>query len=130
MSMQDPIADLFSRINNAHARGKASVSVPSSNKKLSLLSLLKDKGYIDSYIVSDSTKPEIEIKLKYFEGTPVIKELKRISKPGLRQYSNKNEIPQINGGLGIAILSTNKGLMTGQEAEEAGLGGELICSVF
>tara|TARA_Y100001936_G_scaffold200309_1_gene201996 strand:+ start:377 stop:763 length:387 start_codon:yes stop_codon:yes gene_type:complete len=128
--MQDPIADLFSRINNAHARGKASVSVPSSNKKLSLLSLLKDKGYIDSYIVSDSTKPEIEIKLKYFEGTPVIKELKRISKPGLRQYSNKNEIPQINGGLGIAILSTNKGLMTGQEAEEAGLGGELICSVF
>ena len=130
MSMQDPIADLFSRINNAQARGKASVVVPSSNKKISLLSLLKDKGYIASYNVSENSKPQIEIKLKYFEGAPVIKELKRISKPGLRQYSNKSEIPEINGGLGIAVVSTNKGLMTDQEAKEAGLGGELICSVF
>ena len=130
MSMQDPIADLFSRINNAQARGKASVLVPSSTKKISLVSLLKDKGYLDSFNVSDSVKPEIEIKLKYFEGEPVIKELKRISKPGLRQYSNKSEIPEINGGLGIAVVSTNKGLMTDQEAKEAGLGGELICSVF
>ena len=130
MSMQDPIADLFSRINNAQARGKASVVVPSSNKKISLVSLLKDKGYVGSFDVSDSPKPEIEIKLKYFEGTPVIKELKRISKPGLRQYSNKKEIPEINGGLGIAVVSTNKGLMTDQEAKEAGLGGELICTVF
>ena len=130
MSMQDPIADLFSRINNAQARGKTSVVVPSSNKKISLVSLLKDKGYLDSFNVSDGPKPEIEIKLKYFEGAPVIKELKRISKPGLRQYSNKKEIPEINGGLGIAVVSTNKGLMTGQEAKEAGLGGELICSVF
>jgi len=130
MSMQDPIADLFSRINNAQARGKASVVVPSSNKKISLVSLLKDKGYVDSFDVFDGPKPEIEIKLKYFEGAPVIKELKRISKPGLRQYSNKKEIPEINGGLGIAVVSTNKGLMTDQEAKEAGLGGELICSVF
>ena len=130
MSMQDPIADLFSRINNAQARGKVSVAVPSSNKKISLVSLLKDKGYLDSFNVSDGPKPEIEIKLKYFEGAPVIKELKRISKPGLRQYSNKKEIPEINGGLGIAVVSTNKGLMTDQEAKEAGLGGELICSVF
>ena len=130
MSMQDPIADLFSRINNAQARGKASVLVPSSNKKISLVSLLKDKGYVDSFNVSDSAKPEIEIKLKYFEGAPVIRELKRISKPGLRQYSNYNEIPEINGGLGIAVVSTNKGLMTDQEAKEAGLGGELICTVF
>ena len=130
MSMQDPIADLFSRINNAQARGKASVVVPSSNKKISLVSLLKDKGYVGSFNVSDGTKPEIEIELKYFEGAPVIKELKRISKPGLRQYSNKKEIPEINGGLGIAVVSTNKGLMTDQEAKEAGLGGELICSVF
>ena len=130
MSMQDPIADLFSRINNAQVRGKASVVVPSSNKKISLLSLLKDKGYIASFNVSEDSKPEIEIKLKYFEGAPVIKELKRISKPGLRQYSNKKGIPEINGGLGIAVISTNKGLMTDQEAREAGLGGELICSVF
>ena len=130
MSMQDPIADLFSRINNAQMRGKASVVVPSSSRKISLVSLLKDKGYLDSFDVSDGPKPEIEIKLKYFEGLPVIKELKRISKPGLRQYSSKNEIPEINGGLGIAIISTNKGLMTDKEAKEAGLGGELICKVF
>jgi len=130
MSMQDPIADLFSRINNAQARGKASVVVPSSNKKISLVSLLRDKGYVGSFNVSDGPKPEIDIKLKYFEGAPVIKELKRISKPGLRQYSSKKEIPEINGGLGIAVVSTNKGLMTDQEAKEAGLGGELICSVF
>tara|TARA_B100001029_G_C15037465_1_gene441135 strand:+ start:1271 stop:1657 length:387 start_codon:yes stop_codon:yes gene_type:complete len=128
--MQDPIADLFSRINNAQSRRKTSVVVPSSKKKISLLSLLKDKGYIDSYDISDSAKPEIEIKLKYFEGAPVIKELKRISKPGLRQYSSKTKLPEINGGLGIAIISTNKGLMTDTEAKEAGLGGELICSVF
>ena len=130
MSMQDPIADLFTRINNAQARGKASVVVPGSNKKISLISLLKEKGYVDSFNVSESVKPEIEIKLKYFEGSPVIKELKRISKPGLRQYTNKKEIPEVNGGLGIAVVSTNKGLMTDQEAKEAGLGGELICSVF
>ena len=130
MSMQDPIADLFSRINNAQTRRKSSVLVPSSNKKISLLSLLKDKGYIDSYNITDSSKPEIEIKLKYFEGAPVIKELKRISKPGLRQYSSKTQLPEINGGLGIAIISPNKGLMTDAEAKEAGLGGELICSVF
>jgi len=130
MSMQDPIADLFSRINNAQARGKANVVIPSSTKKINLVSLLKDKGYVDSFNVSDSAKPEIEIKLKYFEGAPVIKELKRISKPGLRQYSNKTGIPEVNGGLGIAVVSTNKGLMTDQEAREAGLGGELICSVF
>ena len=130
MSMQDPIADLFSRINNAQSRRKTSVVVPSSKKKINLLSLLKDKGYIDSYDISDSSKPEIEIKLKYFEGAPVIKELKRISKPGLRRYSSKTKLPEINGGLGIAIISTNKGLMTDIEAKEAGLGGELICSVF
>ena len=130
MSMQDPIADLFSRINNAQARGKASVVVPSSSKKINLVSLLKDKGYIDSFNVSDKPKPEIEIKLKYFEGAPVIKELKRISKPGLRRYSSNREIPEINGGLGISVVSTNKGLMTDQEAKEAGLGGELICSIF
>ena len=130
MSMQDPIADLFSRINNAQSRRKSSVVVPSSKKKISLLSLLKDKGYIDSYDVNDSSKPDIEIKLKYFEGAPVIKELKRISKPGLRQYSSNTQLPEVNGGLGIAIISTNQGLMTDAEAKEAGLGGELICSVF
>ena len=130
MSMQDPIADLFSRINNAQARGKASVVVPSSNKKISLVSLLKDKGYVGSFNVSDGPKPEIEITLKYFEGAPVIKELKRISKPGLRVYDNKTEIPRILGGLGTSIISTSKGVMTGSKAREIGVGGEILCSII
>tara|TARA_Y100000590_G_C14807577_1_gene671302 strand:+ start:43 stop:435 length:393 start_codon:yes stop_codon:yes gene_type:complete len=130
MSMQDPIADLFSRLNNAQARQKTSVVVPSSKFKISLMTLLQNKGYIESFNVTDNDKPEIEIKLRYFEGAPVIKELKRISKPGLRQYAGKEELPEINGGLGMAIVSTNKGLMTDQEAKEAGLGGEIICSIF
>ncbi len=130
MSMQDPIADLFSRLNNAQARQKTSVVVPSSKFKISLMTLLQNKGYIESFNVTDNDKPEIEIKLRYFEGAPVIKELKRISKPGLRQYAGKEEMPEINGGLGMAIVSTNKGLMTDQEAKEAGLGGEIICSIF
>ncbi len=130
MSMQDPIADLFSRLNNAQARQKTSVVVPSSKFKISLMTLLQNKGYIESFNVTDNDKPELEIKLRYFEGAPVIKELKRISKPGLRQYAGKEEMPEINGGLGMAIVSTNKGLMTDQEAKEAGLGGEIICSIF
>ena len=130
MSMQDPIADLFSRLNNAQARQKTSVVVPSSKFKISLMTLLQNKGYIESFNVTDNDKPEIDIKLRYFEGAPVIKELKRISKPGLRQYAGKEEMPEINGGLGMAIISTNKGLMTDQEAKEAGLGGEIICSIF
>ncbi len=130
MSMQDPIADLFSRLNNAQARQKTSVVVPSSKFKISLMTLLQNKGYIESFNVTDNDKPELEIKLRYFEGAPVIKELKRISKPGLRQYAGKEEMPEINGGLGMAIISTNKGLMTDQEAKEAGLGGEIICSIF
>ena len=130
MSMQDPIADLFSRLNNAQARQKTSVVVPSSKFKISLMTLLQNKGYIESFNVTDNDKPEIEIKLRYFEGAPVIKELKRISKAGLRQYAGKEEMPEINGGLGMAIVSTNKGLMTDQEAKEAGLGGEIICSIF
>ena len=130
MSIQDPIANLFSSINNAQARSKEFVTVPSSTKKMALLHMLKEEGYIHSYSASEGTKPEIEIKLKYFEGSPVIKELKRISKPGLRQYSNYKDLPQVNGGLGIAIISTNKGLMTDRQAREEKVGGELICSIF
>ena len=130
MSIQDPIANLFSSINNAQARNKEIVRVPSSTKKMALLSMLKQEGYIHSYTQSEGTKPEIEIKLKYFEGAPVIKQLKRISKPGLRQYSNYKDLPEVNGGLGMAIVSTSKGLMTDKQAREAMLGGELICSVF
>ena len=130
MSIQDPIANLFSSINNAQARSKEFVKVPSSTKKLALLSMLKQEGYIQSFSSSEGSKPEIEIKLKYFEGAPVIKQLKRISKPWLRQYSNHKYLPQINGGLGIAIISTSQGLMTDQQARDEKVGGELICSVF
>ena len=130
MSMQDPIADLFSRINNAQSRRKSSVVVPSSKKKISLLSLLKDKGYIDSYDISDSSKPEIEIKLKYFEGAPVIKELKRISKPGCRIYADSDNLPRVLNGLGISILTTSKGVISNKKAKQLSVGGEVLCHVW
>lgn len=130
MSMQDPIASLLARINNAQARLKPNLLVQSSTKKIALLEVLKREGYIDSFNVSDNYKPEITINLKYFKGKPVIQELKRISKPGLREYVGNKDIPVIKGGLGISVVSTSKGLMTDHEAREAGIGGEVICSVF
>ena len=130
MTIQDPIANLFSSINNAQSRLKESVVVPSSTKKVALVEILKKEGYLGAYSVSEETKPQLTIKLRYFEGLPVIKQLKRISKPGLREYSGFKDLPSVNGGLGVAIISTNKGLMTDQEAREAELGGEVICSVF
>jgi len=130
MTIQDPIANLFSSINNAQSRAKESVVVPSSTKKVALVEILKKEGYLGEYSVSEETKPLLTIKLRYFEGLPVIKQLKRLSKPGLREYSGFKDLPSVNGGLGIAIISTNKGLMTDQQAREAELGGEVICSVF
>lgn len=130
MTIQDPIANLFSSINNAQSRAKESVVVPSSTKKVALVEILKKEGYLGEYSVSEETKPQLTIKLRYFEGLPVIKQLKRLSKPGLREYSGFKDLPSVNGGLGIAIISTNKGLMTDQQAREAELGGEVICSVF
>ncbi len=130
MSMQDPISSLLTGIKNAQARRKPEVTISSSSKKLALLELLVREGYIDSIKVDDGKKPEVSILLKYYEGKPVIRELKRISKPGLREYVGKNDLPLINGGLGIAVISTSKGLMTDKQAREAGLGGELLCSVF
>lgn len=128
--MQDPISSLLTGIKNAQARRKPEVTISSSSKKLALLELLVREGYIDSIKVDDGKKPEVSILLKYYEGKPVIRELKRISKPGLREYVGKNDLPLINGGLGIAVISTSKGLMTDKQAREAGLGGELLCSVF
>ena len=130
MTIQDPIANLFSSINNAQSRLKESVVVPSSTKKVALVEILKKEGYWGAYSVSEETKPLLTIKLRYFEGLPVIKQLKRLSRPGLREYSGFKDLPSVNGGLGVAIISTNKGLMTDQEAREAELGGEVICSVF
>jgi small subunit ribosomal protein S8 len=130
MTIQDPIANLFSSINNAQSRAKESVVVPSSSKKVALVEILKKEGYLGDYSVSEGSKPQMTIKLRYFEGMPVIKQLKRLSRPGLREYSGFKYLPSINGGLGVAIISTNKGLMTDQQARDAEIGGEVICSVF
>tara|TARA_B100001013_G_scaffold16049_1_gene9156 strand:+ start:99 stop:485 length:387 start_codon:yes stop_codon:yes gene_type:complete len=128
--MQDPIASLLSGINNAQARLKPNLLVPSSAKKIALLKVLNREGYIESFSVSEGKKPLLTINLKYFEGQPTIKELKRISRPGLREYVNNKNIPTVKGGLGISVISTSKGLMTDKEAKEAGIGGEVICLVF
>ena len=130
MSMQDPISSLLTGIRNAQARKKSELVISSSTKKIALLELLVREGYIDSITLEEGNKPLVSILLKYYEGKPVIREIKRISKPGLREYVGKKDIPEINGGLGIAVVSTSKGLMTDKEAREAGLGGELLCSVF
>ena len=130
MSMQDPISSLLTGIRNAQTRKKSEIVVPSSTKKIALLELLVREGYIDSITLEEGKKPLVSILLKYYEGKPVIREIKSMSNPGLREYVGKKDIPQINGGLGIAVVSTSKGLMTDKEAREAGLGGALLCSVF
>tara|TARA_B100001750_G_scaffold188968_1_gene158756 strand:- start:295 stop:681 length:387 start_codon:yes stop_codon:yes gene_type:complete len=128
--MQDPISDLLTGIRNAQSRRKSQVVVNSSSKKIALLELLVREGYIESISITEGRKPQVSILLKYYEGRPVIREIKRISKPGLREYVGKKDLPSINGGLGMAIVSTSKGLMTDKQAREAGLGGELLCTVF
>jgi len=132
MSMHDPISDLLSQINNAYGRFKNELLIPASSKKQALLELLAKEGYIEKIVIEeeDPKKPYIKIFLKYYEGKPVIRELKRISKPGLRRYSDHKTLPQVKGGLGVAIISTNKGLLTDRQAREQGVGGELLCSVF
>ena len=129
--MHDPISDLLSQINNAYGRFKNELLVPASSKKQALLELLAKEGYIEKIAIEeDPKKPYIKIFLKYYEGKPVIRELKRISKPGLRRYSDHKTLPQVKGGLGVAIISTSKGLLTDRQAREQGVGGELLCSVF
>jgi small subunit ribosomal protein S8 len=128
--MSDPIADMLTRIRNALTVGKISVSMPSSTKKVAIANLLKEEGYIKDYKESaEGNKPVLEIELKYYQGKPVIELLKRISRPGLRVYKNKTELPQVLGGLGVAIVSTSKGLMTDRNARQAGYGGEIVCYV-
>lgn len=130
MSMTDPIADMLVRIKNALAVRKTSVKVPASKIKLAIANVLKAEGYIlDVRQVGDAKKPELEIVLKYFEGKPVIERMERFSRSGLRQYRGKAELPKVLGGLGIAIVSTSKGIMTDREARNAGIGGEVLCLV-
>ena len=130
MSMQDPISDMLTRIRNAHHRSKPDVVMPSSKLKASLAKVLQDEGYISGFSVSDEVKPSLTVELKYFEGKPAIKEIKRASKPGLRLYSSSNDMPLNYGGLGISIVSTSNGLMSDHEARNANIGGEILCSVF
>lgn len=130
MSMQDTLADMFTRIRNAQMAEKHSVTMPSSKMKLSVLEVLKNEGYIGSYSTEGSVKPQVTVELKYFEGKPVIEEIKRVSRPGLRQFKGKEELPSIRGGLGVSIISTSQGVMTDRAARAAGIGGEVICTVF
>lgn len=128
--MTDPIADLLTRIRNAHHAEKVSLTLPSSKIKQAIAKVLKDEGYIEGFETGDvEGKQQLTITLKYFEGEPVIENIARVSKPGLRVYKSASELPQINGGLGIAIVSTNKGIMTDRAARSAGVGGEVLCSV-
>lgn len=127
--MTDPIADMLTRIRNAQSASKFDVTMPSSKLKVAIAKVLKDEGYITDFSTEEGTKPSLTITLKYFEGRAVIDDLKRISRPGLRIYKNKNEIPKILDGLGIAIVSTSAGVMTDRQARDSGRGGEIICTV-
>ncbi|GAA6140012.1 30S ribosomal protein S8 [Arenicella sp. 4NH20-0111] len=128
--MTDPIADLLTRIRNAHHAEKIALTLPASKVKTAIAKVLLDEGYIEGFDASEEEgKPSLTIKLKYYEGTPVIESIQRVSKPGLRVYKSATELPQVNGGLGIAIVSTSKGIMTDRAARSAGVGGEILCSV-
>ena len=130
MSMTDPIADMLVRIRNAAAVGKPTVKMPSSKIKVAIAKVLQDEGYIGgSRVTQNGAKAELEIVLKYYEGKPVIEKMQRFSRSGLRQYRGKDEIPKVLGGLGIAIISTSKGIMTDTQARHQGVGGEVLCFV-
>ena len=130
MSMSDPIADMLTRIRNGQKARKVSVSMPASTAKEAVAAVLKDEGYITGFGTSgEGASKSLDVELKYFEGTPVIENVKRVSKPGLRVYRGKEELPKVLGGLGIAIVSTSAGVMSDRQAREKGVGGEVICVV-
>ena len=130
MSMSDPIADMLTRIRNAQQARKVNVSMPAAKLKSSIAKVLQDEGFIGSFGTSEeSGKPTLTVDLKYFDGKPVIDKVKRVSRPGLRRYSAAGEIPDVLGGLGISVVSTSHGVMTGKEARAKGYGGEIICTV-
>jgi small subunit ribosomal protein S8 len=130
MSMSDPIADMLTRIRNAQSVEKTMVSMPSSKLKVAIAQVLKDEGYIDGFrVVSQGGKNELEIGLKYYAGRPVIERIERVSRPGLRIYKGRDAIPQVMNGLGVAIVTTPKGVMTDRKARQSGVGGEVLCFV-
>lgn len=130
MSMTDPIADMLTRIRNGQKARKVSVSMPSSTAKIAVAEVLKDEGYITAYSTeTEGVKTELTIELKYFEGTPVIENVQRVSRPGLRVYRGNEELPKVLGGLGVAIISTSAGVMSDRQARKQGIGGEVLCVV-
>ncbi len=130
MTMTDPISDMLTRIRNGQKARKTSVSMPASKVKIAVANVLKDEGYITDYETSsEGAGQTLEVELKYFEGKPVIEKVERVSKPGLRIYRGKDELPKVLGGLGVAIVSTSQGVMSDREAREKGVGGEVICVV-
>ncbi len=131
MSMQDPISDMLTRLRNAQMAGKKHVDMPGSKLKAAVAKVLEEEGYIAAHnLDSSSGKPRLAIELKYYEGKPVIAEIARVSKPSLRRYAGKGELPSVRGGLGVAIVSTSRGVMTDRAARAAGVGGEVLCTVF
>lgn len=130
MSLQDPIGDMLTRIRNGQARSKHSVTMPSSKLKIAICGILKEEGYVTDFKVNEEgAKPALTIDLKYFDGKPVIEMLREISKPGLRRYCTRGDLPKVMNGLGTAIISTSKGVMTDKSAREKGLGGEVLCII-
>ena len=129
MSMQDPIADMITRIRNGQMRNKVSVSMPASNIKQSIANVLKDEGYIEGFGITENGKPLLNIELKYYAGEPVIENIQRASKPSLRLYKSSNDLPKVMNGLGVAIITTSKGVMTDIKARAEGVGGEVLCYV-
>ncbi|MFZ7236432.1 30S ribosomal protein S8 [Avibacterium gallinarum] len=129
MSMQDPIADMLTRIRNGQAANKIVINMPSSKLKVAIANVLAAEGYIENVKILEGAKLELEITLKYFQGKPVVESIQRVSRPGLRIYKRKDELPKVMGGLGVAVISTSKGVMTDRAARQAGLGGEVICYV-
>lgn len=130
MSMQDPLADMLTRIRNAHQRSHPDVTMPASKLKASVAKVLHDEGYIGGFSVNDEVKSSLTVELKYYEGKPVIEEITRISKPSLRLYVGTDDLPKVRNGLGVAIISTSRGVMTDRAARAAGIGGEVLCTVF
>ena len=130
MSMTDPVADMLTRIRNAQMAEKLSVSMPSSKLKVAIAKVLKDEGYIDDFVIRENaSKPELDLALKYYAGRPVIERIERVSKPGLRVYRGKDDLPRVMNGLGVAIVSTPKGVMTDRRARAGNMGGEVLCIV-
>jgi len=128
--MQDPIADLLTRIRNAQLAGHESVDIPYSKLKTEVVRVLQEEGYIEGFSISEEIKSQINVSLKYADGEPVIERIKRVSRPGLRIYKDSKSVPLVDGGLGVSIVSTNKGVMTDRSARKEGVGGEVLCTVF